>query len=42
MVLINKQTNDRSHANQGVRSPISDIIFRFKEVRDVTNREDVS
>lgn len=41
----------RSHTNrsQGLRPlspfslpPISDTIFRFTEVRDVTNREDVS
>lgn len=25
-----------------LRTPISDTIFRFTEVRDVTNREDVS
>lgn len=43
-VLVSKRTADRSHANQsqGFRSPISDTIFRFTEVRDVTNREDVS
>lgn len=27
---------------RGLRSPISDTTFRFTEIRDVTNREDVS
>jgi len=45
MILVNKAGQPIVHALislRRLRSPISDTIFRFTKVRDVTNREDVS